>query len=243
MEKQNNKILETPERPLQVTGTQPDESAVHRALGTDSPKQDKPDDVGTTRKWKFPALRNIPYRQKKLFKSGTQPEKIEHVPHGKNHGCICAECMVARGDFEDIPNESHAPVEQVHIPPVADLHAEQDSKDSGDKSDSIRAKEFDALYADIIDEETAGILLDTFRKAGETYVIGKNFGKNVESIWKQDEKELLILGKLGKRAWEAEANIPKFKHKELVILGVFLTQGIALRVAATLKIVKDEKKS
>jgi hypothetical protein len=84
-----------------------------------------------------------------------------------------------------------------------------------------------------MDEELAGVLLDTFREVGLMKVRSLNLGKDVERIWQKDEKEIEILGRSGKRVWDKYAHLPNFKYKDEMILGLQLTRVIGLRVWAT----------
>lgn len=246
MEKENSTPPQIPPTPPQVVG-KPDESAINRALGSDDSETNKQPVAGSTRIWKFGKQVDILFRHRKYIKDRkwidekTSPETIKHVSHGRSKGCQCAACKVYRKEYEDVPSEAGKKVEPVSVPIIDTIPTEKNPKITVVDHRNLEATELEDLLDDVVDEETAAVLLDTFRKAGEVYVRGKNLGKYVENIWAQDEKEMRILGKLGKRVWDRYASIPKWKHKEAALLGIYMAQSVGLRVTATLRIMKEEK--
>jgi hypothetical protein len=229
----------SPPMPLQGKGTPNTEERINSLLGVIGTKNSEPDliggheSAGKVRRWKFGKKSSIPFRQRKLlYKEGRTPETIEHIPNGKRRGCICSSCMDARGEFEIVSPEA------VHAHASNDLenNIPDGSKTNTFESASSSAPkpiELDTIVSDFMDEELAGVLLDTFREVGLMKVRSLNLGKDVERIWQKDEKEIEILGRSGKRVWDKYAHLPNFKYKDEMILGLQLTRVIGLRVWAT----------
>lgn len=241
MEKENTSPSTIPLSPPQGVGI-PDEGAINRALSSGSSEPSQQAAVGYTRIWKFGKQMDIIFRHRKLIKQKDfDPTKIKHVSHGRAKGCQCSACKIYRKEYEDILSKDTKPIEPASLPVVDKIPTEKNPPVAA--IEDLRAAELDELLGDVVDEETAAILLDTFRKAGEMYVRGKNLGKGAEKIWEQDEKEMRVLGKLGKKVWDRYASIPDFKHKELALLGIYMSQSVGLRVIATLKIIKENRQS
>jgi hypothetical protein len=233
MEKQENS---SPERPPQSQGQQSVESKIDHALNVSATKTNvQPvSEFPPERIWKYGKKSDMYSRHRKeIFNGGLSPETVEHISNGVRRGCQCMVCKEKRNEFE-----YHRPSEAIPIQENANPIEELSGLELPGQIGKKEAKEGLDYLCELVDEETAAIVLDTFRKAGEIYYRGKLGGK-VSKVWEQDEKEMRVLGKLGKKCFDKYASIPDFKHKELVLLGFFLSQSVGLRVAATLKIQKE----
>ena len=240
------KIETNPRTPLQGKGANDTEKRVNSLLGVGGTENNQRDIAGNyeptakIRVWKFKRKMSIPFRQRKKLKEGFTPETIEHIPNGKKKGCVCSSCMDARGEFEMLsPEDVHAGAPDDLENNIADSEKTNIFKNAA--SHAPEPVELDTIVSDFMDEELAGVLLDTFREIGLMKVRTLNLGKDVERVWQKDEKEIQILGRAGKRVWDKYAHLPNFKYKDEMVLGFQLTRVIGLRVWATSSMLKKSK--
>lgn len=237
MEKQENKTAE----PLQ--GRLNDvKGALARALGVENEQTHQSSDVVKRRIWKFPAQRKIAYKHRKLFKSGVvpNPSELSHLPHGFKNGCICEKCMVEHGwfDFEESNPADSVPVGAAVVEKVS--VEEKRVSDVEDVKAAIAADE-DDMIVELMDEELAGIILDSFREAGSLLYKGKGYPDAIGKIWEGDKREVAVLGRAGKKVWDKYARLPNFKYKEILVLSFLVGKSIGLRVWATSQIINAKK--
>ena len=213
------------------------EGRVNSALGLDNKQSNESIAAPMAKVWTYGKKSDMYYKHRALIKSGFPPEDLGHIANGRRKGCQCAVCKEARGEFEKLENKNQSdavPSSHTDSPPVAaDVPSAQ--------KPIIAAPDVDDFLVELMDEDFAGVILDTPREAFSVYYRGRGLGKEVERVWEKDAHEVELLGKAGKAVWDKYAKLPNFKYKEIMVLGFVMTRAVGLRVWATAKIMKEQK--
>jgi len=215
--------------------------ALERALGVEAEQVYKPAGISKHRTWKFPAKRKIHYRHRKLFKDGSapEPEKLEHIPHGYKKGCVCEKCMVEHGWFEDVNTAAQISSDTVH---AEKSNSVSDTSHVGDVVREVVEDDEDDLMKELVDEELAGVTLDSVREFTQLLMRGRGIDEDVLKIWEKDSKEVAILGRAGKKVWDKYAPQIKIKHREAFMLAFIVGKGWLIRLWATSVLMKSKGK-